>query len=845
MHPSTKPSAARAPARLALSLFAALALAGCHDGTNEPDTTPKREPLRGDVIDLGRNAAFAALSVPPDSRPDGTLPPERIVIDGPWTRSETADAIWRTELPIRLRSKASSRPPRGMKLYDDSGTRVPHAFERVRAKMIWAIDDEALAVRTIDAPGPPGRVELEYPRAARRERSLNLRFSGMDDEERFVRRTLRVGAVSRSGLLLSAPASASWHLVVPPDASVSFAPQLVPPEVRDAPASDGVTFELSVDDGTTRETLFSRRLKSAGAASEETTIDLSAWSGREVTLTISTSPGSSATFDYAFVADPVVVTNEDDPRRVVLVFADTLRPDHLGLHGYERDTSPFLDRFAEAAVVFDEARSVAPWTLPATKSVITGRHPEEYAPGATLAARLARRGWATAFFAGSVVVSSSYGMHAGWSHHELRHLADGAEQVDRALAWLDDHRDRDALVMVHFMDPHLPYREPEPYRTIYAGEAPPSLGETFDRIDVRRLNPTDPETRAYVVDRYDNNVRYLDDQIARLVETLDDEDVVVVFADHGEEFWDHGGFEHGHTLYDELLRVPLMIRAAGRLEPRRVRAPVSLLDVTPTLLELLDIDAPPLDGSSLLPLAHGDADAERAFETRPQVFGRPLYGPVQWGLLERARKYVTRGAEEMAFDLDEDPDETRNLLEHRGWAAGAPSRARIADVLGRDVRLGFVLQARATRPAPAPVTATLAVPGGVGDAFVAHEPTLPSGAEVAVDDEGATARWERGFRRGHQVLVSSDDPLPSIEDPLRLVVRHGGSTRAIEVPVTEGSAAGLDRGALGEFMLGPGLGLRLGHAVFVLPLDSNERASGFDEEAEEALRSLGYVGDDE
>ena len=129
---------------------------------------------------------------------------------------------------------------------------------------------------------------------------------------------------------------------------------------------------------------------------------------------------------------------------------------------------------------------------------------------------------------------------------------------------------------------HLPYTEPREFKGLYAEARPSGLTtDDFLRNDVVKAN-LDSDGRQYVKDRYDQNLAYVDAEVSRFLNALPDNATVVIMSDHGEEFWDHGGFEHGHTLYDELLRIPMVVRGPG-IKAGRFEEPVSILDVTPTL----------------------------------------------------------------------------------------------------------------------------------------------------------------------------------------------------------------------------------------------------------------------
>ncbi|MBW1880806.1 MAG: sulfatase [Deltaproteobacteria bacterium] len=680
---------------------------------------------------------------------------------------------------------------------------------------------------------------LSYPRATAREAALNFVFSGKTDPADFVRATIQDGPVSRTGLLLPAPGVAAWDITVPAAAELHFYPGVVLPEVRDGPDSDGVTLSWEVEDGGgVPTTVWKRRLDPGTFLPER--VDLSAWAGREIRLVLRSDPGASTVFDYAFVGDPQVASRKEDPRRVVMVFVDTLRPDHLGHYGYQRDTSPLLDRFASEAVIFDAARSVAPWTLPAARSLMTGRHPELYDSAATLQGRLQAEGWSTAMFAGNWYLSPNFGINRDWAQHQLVNWPLAEEQVDKTLAWLEEVDGRDALVMVHFMDVHLPYKEPKKYRKMWAGPAPEGLGEVFFRSTVlsNRLEAPD---REYVIDRYDGSIRYIDDQVGRLLDALGEDDIVLFFSDHGEEFWEHGGFEHGHTLYEEVLWVPLAIRAPG-LPPSRVEAPVSLLDLVPTVLDLLDLDVGEVDGWNLVPAMKGDQEALASLVERDQSFGRPLYGDAQWGTLRDHEKYTTTRGREYLYDLAADPGETRNRL--HGEEMAQIYRDRLATGLGTSVGTGFrLLPNTVAAPPEIDLVAKVHVPGGVKAAWVGEDPTAKSAATVTVDGDTVTFIWLAGYRYAREVFFVSEAPWEEAVVGLRVDFTLGPdktSTHVLDDKVLRKAITGM----LARLTVG-GRTIQLNRAVAPIPHENTTTPRGYDEEVVEMLRAMGYaVGTD-
>jgi hypothetical protein len=442
--------------------------------------------------------------------------------------------------------------------------------------------------------------------------------------------------------------------------------------------------------------------------------------------------------------------------------------------------------------------------------------------------RLAAKGWATAAYVGNVYLSSNFDMSGGWGEHGCINWPYSRVEVDRAINFLDQHEDQDSLVMVHLMDLHLPYKEPASYRHLYEGEPPANLPESFNRNALLSAARGHSDAiRDYLTARYDQNLRYIDDQVARLVAAAGEDATVVLFADHGEEFFDHGELEHGHTLYDELLRIPLIVRAPG-LAPRRVPTPVSLIDLTPTVLDLLGLGDTKLQGHSLVRAARGEADPLLAM--RPITFGRPLYGNEAWGSLARGEKYISRSGEELLFDLKKDPEEAKNLRPRRD---AATARDALARGIGRGVGVGYRLAPRGKGSGPFEVE--LHVPGGIAEAWVGDDPTNKSEASITrVDDDTIRASFTslRGFHREVFAVPRGDAAAIAPTVTVR-VARPGAEAVSLEGLPFDGEGRPLAR------LSGQGRTMEVTYAA--LPLPAGTAAVGADDEQAAALCALGYM----
>lgn len=398
---------------------------------------------------------------------------------------------------------------------------------------------------------------------------------------------------------------------------------------------------------------------------------------------------------------------------VVLVTIDTLRADHLQLYRPDGVPSPAIELLAAEGITFTEAHSPAPWTLPGLGSILTGVSPAVHGairPGGvlpeelpTLAGFLRRHGYRTAAVVKNPNLNRQTSLQRDFDLYRsfprtlglslgsklLRKLAPGiprldvgsASLTDLAIRFVDEHRDEPFFLWVHYFDPHSPYTPPA--RLCPEGDAPPGLergllsaNEIRDGYEVLTA-----EERRWVQGLYRGEIRWMDENLARLWGALEraglwDEALILLTSDHGEEFWEHKGFFHGHTLHRELLQVPLVVK----LPHARVRAEidrrVTTESVTPTLLELTGVPFRPerFTAASLAPHWR-QADAIENREPAPPMLATGIiYHENQTALVTDEVKYIRweiSGSEEL-YDLTSDPFERHSLT------AWAPERLEAA-----------------------------------------------------------------------------------------------------------------------------------------------------------------------
>jgi arylsulfatase A-like enzyme len=508
--------------------------------------------------------------------------------------------------------------------------------------LVATADSRNIFLRPTDAPG--ATFEIESVRIVTRREHLEGVPSGLGWQG--------LSEVYKETLVSRAPEALRFEVTVPPRPVLDLAVGTV----EDAP----VRFRVSVDPGAGGAKDLLRRTVTRPLRWEPVPLDLSAWAGRKVTLSLAVEaeqPGAIGFWGAPTVrglgAMPAAAAGEGAlprPQGVILVWMDTLRRDHLGLYGYRRPTTPMLDGLAKEGVVFDDCIGQATWTKVATPSLFTSLYPSAHgvhdfmdrlpSSAHTLAESYREAGYATLSLSSILFTGRFSNLHQGFEEvHEGTSLPDqgssktAREYVDRLLPWLEGHRETPFFVFLHVSDPHDPYKPAPPYDAMWADA---SRSEEHERRgkDLRK-KITDPLLRnmgspvptredlvkagfdpeAYVGhdrDWYDGSIRGMDAEMGRLAERLRDlgldrRTVVVFTGDHGEEFLEHGRMLHGQSVYGELNHMALMFWGPGTIPAgAKVGATVETIDLMPTLLDLSRISMPAgLQGKSLLPLLAG------------------------------------------------------------------------------------------------------------------------------------------------------------------------------------------------------------------------------------------------
>jgi arylsulfatase A-like enzyme len=581
----------------------------------------------------------------------------------------------------------------------------------------------------------------------------------------------------------------------------------------------------------------------AGRGWSEGAFDLASMAGQDAELVFELAGSASS----VALARPELVGRGDGPDtpNVLVYVVDCLRADHVGAYGYPRPTTPALDRLARDAALFENVQACASWTKPAVGCLFTSLYPVFHGARtvddaldpevATLAEAFRAGGYATAAWVANPFVSASaFGLTRGFDRVvqvlekpeavNINDLpADAAVITRRVVPWLAANAGRRFFAYLHSLDLHAQYRRRPP----------------FDR----RFLSRERTGEARQPDLYDNELAANDHEIGLLLDALKrlrlyDRTVVAVTADHGEEFGEHGFTRHGHTLYQGLLHVPLIVKfPRSQYRGRRSSAVVSTLDLAPTLLESAGLPRPRgYQGVSLLPLLDGAAAPERVVFAEQLSPRESLYAGRR-GSLKYVHQFLPEPGEAL-YDLSSDPGEVQRLT------PDGPEARRLAEEVLRFAQLGqwgYHLAFAPSRP-EASFRLQFEVLGGVLADVVRFG--IAAGESLSLDPERRRLdyRFTAGTRRRH-VVLRPDPP----EAAVRVTLTVDGRPDAIEA-VSSGAAlpapATLRAAELRvELAQAPGILAAGGQATraFYVASPAQSRKALIDPELREDLRALGYV----
>lgn len=535
----------------------------------------------------------------------------------------------------------------------------------------------------------------------------------------------------RDAVLLPPPSRLSFPVTLPPretEPRLRFQYGMLP-EAFAAPGDGArIVVRFESDEGE-RTTVGAVDFDPKGNEAERTWLsaefDLTAQSGRSGILSFESRDveGSAAdSIDAVILGTPRIEprTESASIHNVLLIGVDTLRADRLSALGYGRPTTPNLERLAAAGIRFRNVRSQAPWTLPSFASILTSLYPSAHGAGrggdkewtaidpgtVSIAELLARAGYETQGIVANRMLAPKYGLDQGFEGYRSRWTLESADaDVGAVCEFVDRHRTTPWLLFWHIMDPHLPYTTEARFHDAftdkgYVGRFSARKSVPFEALVGNQRGgrgahegaPPMPDLsdadRQYVSDAYDAEIAETDAAIGKVLDALiasrQWENTIVAFvADHGEGLGDHDHYHHGYTLYDDQVRIPMLLRIPGRHEGRVVETAVASIDLVPTLLRALGME-PPADFQGR------DLAGDDFAKSRPYFIESPTYdssGQKAW--VEGSFKFVQDPVfrTEALFDLTNDPGEITNVsAKHLNVVTRA--RADLAEFRWRQLQRG-------------------------------------------------------------------------------------------------------------------------------------------------------------
>ncbi|MDQ2774046.1 MAG: sulfatase-like hydrolase/transferase [Acidobacteriota bacterium] len=486
----------------------------------------------------------------------------------------------------------------------------------------------------------------------------------------------------RRAVYVHSPSTVIFPVSVPPGARLHFG---MGTTTKDQAVKFRVSIEGEVADA------FSKTIQQSDTW-DDADVDLSRWSGRAVKLRFQTESAHQG--DVALWTNPLIVIAAKKSRPNVLIYTiDTLRADHSSVYGYARNTTPFLKKLGASGIVFEDCQAQATWTKPSIASLMTSLYSFTHgiiansdtipAGSATLAGQVRNSGYVTASIVSTPFVGRDTGLDRGFDYMleypvvqrrknpRTDRATDSAALNKVVFPWLDRHHDESFFLYAHATDPHAPYDPPPPFDSAFAKPSENSAfehdysgfrtnqehggGAVINREMCKKAG-LDPDRFIHQAeDRYDGEILHNDHSFELLIEKLRqlgvlDNTIVIVLSDHGEEFWDHGWTAHGQSVYQELSHTLLLMWNPTLFpKPRRVSEPVQLIDVMPTVLDLLSLKTPSVaEGQSLVPLARGRAFKRRGLVVCSRLALPGAQGPVpenstdSFGLIDSHWKFIYR-----------------------------------------------------------------------------------------------------------------------------------------------------------------------------------------------------------
>jgi arylsulfatase A-like enzyme len=605
----------------------------------------------------------------------------------------------------------------------------------------------------LDMASNPQEFKDKYPALHEFAAQSPLQDFGLGENPFLIKKKLKIGPVEINTLLAPPKSQYKFPVRIPAGSFLEFTYGIRRDAdlVAQGTGRRDVNFTVVMETEEGREELFSKTLILDVRDDLEFNykkIDLSSLGGKKATFYLQTRGDSKA---LACWFNPIIYVPQIEPKNIILISLDTLRADHLSCYGYPKDTSPNMDALARDSALFHNNFATSPWTLPSHVSLMTGLNcinhqvyfgDQKINPEIlTLAESLRSEGYLNVAFTGGGYVSGLFGFNKGFDSYHMRgdvNAPHAAEIIARSsFEWIKDHTDRKFFLFIHTYQIHTPYAPPAPYDEFFLDTNAELKEADMGQL---RLNHEDrykslPEpVRQNIIGLYDGEIRYTDEVLIKpLVRLLKDlkiygNTMIVLTSDHGEEFYEHKSWEHNHSLYNETIKVPLIIKFfQSRHAGKKVHKYTRLTDIMPTICEELGIKLSgySLDGESVQSLLSDKGQKEErtflaelannAGECRiPQKIAMNLgenkiisnenfpteylsYFNTPPPSSERLEIYnLGIDPEELNNAFDQDPDLSRKLLDfldkkYRQTHSISPVKTKVDEEIERQLRaLGYI-----------------------------------------------------------------------------------------------------------------------------------------------------------
>ncbi len=523
-----------------------------------------------------------------------------------------------------------------------------------------------------------------------------------------IKKRIALENLSLNALMAPPKSQFEFNINIPPGSLLEFGIGAINEKNNDV--FPPVAFKIFVEDKKIKKVLYEKNFwLQPGNLTNQLIIekiDMSEFANKNIKLTFLTERLSGINYEsfetdiFSYWFNPIIYHPSPEKLKIILVSVDTLRADHLGCYGYSRNTSPNLDELAKDSVLFRSVYAQSPWTLPSHVSILYSLNSvnhqvyyhdqkiDESLP--SLASYLRKSGFITYAFTGGGNVSSTYGFSTGFDWYgepiremNLRLLPDEAGKLfEYTSDWLKKNKDKPFFLFLHTYQTHGPYDCPSPWNKAFLDEK-----AKWERLGLRKYLEKNGDSHSFTQDEiqniiglYDGEVRYTDEALLKpLISLLKElgiykETLLIITSDHGEEFGDHNGWEHGHTLYDELLRVPLIIKFPdSQFKGKKINIICRTIDIMPTVLEFASVKFKKnhLDGKSLRNLILKKETKDRNFIS--DLAHKGVLDPCPSLIATNMNKHklilnkAPKGAKNIElYDLSRDPDETTNILGKEG-----------------------------------------------------------------------------------------------------------------------------------------------------------------------------------